>query len=407
MGKCTHCGKKGLFLKLNARGMCKNCAEKERQETEKRAKAENLEFEANYSKMLSWIGSLQGSADLGNDAIAALELIPQYQNKVELCDSLWQNIHNPRFEKLLLNKLIANISYRDEISARYKWGTLRDWDVSVSADPVTKEYSAEKIYDALDRKIREQKNYWLRAIDSIKKSAEFQKKIDAIPSIEVYRSDVKYRKQGVSALDEIIKYSNITARTSFDKIGSFVVLDVETTGLSSTRDALVEVAAIRFEDWEPVEKFHSLLNPGKHIPEEATAINNITDEMVAEAPTFSQVIDCLKSFVGKANIVGHNLPFDLKFLYRYGFDFTVEKRKYFDTCEIAKKILKKPKMKWDREYEEYVINDNYDYDVEDYKLTTLSDFYQIRDNAFAHRAMSDAFATGLLFKKLAQTKIDY
>jgi DNA polymerase III epsilon subunit-like protein len=64
-------------------------------------------------------------------------------------------------------------------------------------------------------------------------------------------------------------------------------------------------------------------------------------------------------------------------------------------------------MKWDKEYEEYVINDNYDYDVEDYKLTTLCDYYQIRDNSFAHRALSDAFATGLLFKCLAQDKIDY
>ena len=63
-------------------------------------------------------------------------------------------------------------------------------------------------------------------------------------------------------------------------------------------------------------------------------------------------------------------------------------------------------MKWDKEYGEYVINDHYDYDVEDYKLTTLCDYYGIRDNTFAHRALSDALATGLLFKKLAQDKID-
>ena len=64
-------------------------------------------------------------------------------------------------------------------------------------------------------------------------------------------------------------------------------------------------------------------------------------------------------------------------------------------------------MKWDKEYGEYVINDNYDYDVEDYKLTTLCDYYEIRDNSFAHRALSDALATGLLFKNLAKDKIDY
>ena len=127
--------------------------------------------------------------------------------------------------------------------------------------------------------------------------------------------------------------------------------------------------------------------------------------MVADAPTFSQVIDNLNSFVGNSNIVGHNLPFDLKFLYRHGYDFTTQKRKYYDTCEIAQKTLKKPKMKWDKENEEYVVNDNYDYDVENYKLTTLCDYYKIRDNSFAHRALSDALATGILFKRIAMDKI--
>ena len=149
----------------------------------------------------------------------------------------------------------------------------------------------------------------------------------------------------------------------------------------------------------------TLLNPGKHIPDKASAINNITDDMVADAPAFMQIIDSLNAFVGKSNIVGHNLPFDLKFLYRYGYDFTANKRRYYDTCEIAKKTLKKPKLKWDKDFDEYVIDYDCDYDVEDYKLTTLCDYYQIRDNMFAHRALSDALATGELFKCLAKDRI--
>ena len=47
------------------------------------------------------------------------------------------------------------------------------------------------------------------------------------------------------------------------------------------------------------------------------------------------------------------------------------------------------------------------YDVEDYKLTTLCDYYTIRDELFAHRALGDAFATGNLFECLAKDKIDY
>ena len=183
-------------------------------------------------------------------------------------------------------------------------------------------------------------------------------------------------------------------------------MDIETTGLSSTKDKIIEIAAIRFEDWVPVEKLHTLLNPEKHIPEEATAVNNISDDMVANSPRFSQIIESLDSFIGKASLVGHNLPFDLKFLYRYGYDFTTVKRHYYDTCEISKKTLKTPKKKWDKDLGEYVINYNYDYDIENYKLTTLCDYYHIRDNLFAHRAMSDALATGILFQKLAQDKIE-
>ena len=404
MGKCNICGKKSLFLKVDALGRCNECIGRIAAE---KAKQEETEFNAYYANLLVRIGDLQEVIDVGNDPVAALAFLPRFQEKVEICESLQSDIHNPKYEKRLVDKLKASVTFRDDFNKRHGIGYLKEWGISVFADVITKEFSADKLLADLDKLTTSYKFQWKKAIKSVQESAAFQQKIDDIPSVDLTLSDAVYGKLNVSVLDELIKYSNITAKTSFDKIGSFVVIDVETTGLSSTKDRLVEVAAIKFEDWVPVKKMHTLLNPGRNIPAEASAINNITDEMVVGAPSFSQVIDCLNEFVGKFNIVGHNLPFDLKFLYRYGFDFTTDKRRYFDTCEIAKKVLKKPKMKWDKEYGEYVVNDNYDYDVEDYKLTTLCDYYQIRDNAFAHRALSDAFATGLLFKSLAQEKIDY
>ena len=62
-------------------------------------------------------------------------------------------------------------------------------------------------------------------------------------------------------------------------------------------------------------------------------------------------------------------------------------------------------MKWDRKLESYEINFDYDYDVENYKLPTLCEYYEIRDNSSSHRAISDALATGILFHNLAQSKI--
>ena len=405
MGKCIVCGKKGLFLKVNTQGICNDCAEKARIEFEKKELLERTEFETHYNNLLSYLNNLQEIIEVGNDPIKALEFIPEFEKKLEICDILQKEIHNTKYEKRFESKLISSITYRDEFNQRHGIGKLEEWGVSVFADSVSKKFSIEKILDDLDKLIYKYRFQWNKAIKSVRDSAEFKKAIDQIPYIELKLTNNSYDKRSVSELDELVKYTNITAKTSLDRIGSFVVIDTETTGLSSTKDTIIEIAAIKFEDWVPVAKFHTLLNPGKHIPEDATAINNITDDMVADSPIFSQIIDCLSSFVGKSSIVGHNLPFDLKFLYRYGYNFTTDKRHYYDTCEIAKKTLKIPKMKWDKEYGEYVVNDNYDYDVENYKLTTLCEYYQIRDNSFAHRAMSDALATGILFQKLAQDKV--
>lgn len=398
MGKCIVCGKKGLFLKVDANGKCEACAKKD--EIEK-----TIEFEEYYTNLLLCLNNIQEVIEIGNNPIDNLQLIPIFKEKIEKCHELQEEIHNVKYEDRLIKKLIKSITYRDSFSERHGMGTLKEWGISIFVDPISQEFSKDKIFSELDRLMISYKRKWMSAVNSIENCAEFQRIIDDIPSVNVEILDTKYKKQSVSELEELIKYTNITLRTSFDRIGNFVVIDTETTGLSSIKDSLVEVAAIKFEDWTPVSKFHTLINPGKHIPKETSEINNITDDMVVEAPTFSQIIDCFDSFVGKSNIVGHNLPFDLKFLYRNGYDFTTKKRKYYDTCDIAKNI-EKAKMKWDREYEEYIINDNYDYDVEDYKLTTLCDYYKIRDNSFAHRALSDALATGLLFKNLAQDKID-
>ena len=106
------------------------------------------------------------------------------------------------------------------------------------------------------------------------------------------------------------------------------------------------------------------------------------------------MIPALSDFIGKSAIVGHNLLFDIKFLYKNGLDFFEVKRKYYDTLELARKILTKAKSS----------NDIYG-DVSDHKLTTLCDYYSIRDNHYAHRAASDCLATGYLFNIFVKERI--
>ena len=404
MAKCLICGKHGLFLKVDVNGRCDSCAAQLLAQQRELDRQEEEDFNYFYASLLQLVQETNKSVSIGEDPVEALDCIPSIQKKIELCDKILDAVHNNRYPQRFLERMMASITYHDEFCERHLMGDINAWGISVHAQPLAKAYTAEDIYKSIDEGIEKNKKRWKQKIDDISRNAAFKSVLDAVPPCEITLSDEKYKKLSVSDLEDSVKYSSITAKTSMDRVGCFVAIDTETTGLSSSRDRIIEVAAVRFEDWEPVEKFETLIDPNMEIPYDATKINGITDEMVKGAPLFDQIISSLTAFIGKSNLVGHNLPFDLKFLYHYGLDFTSEKRKYFDTCEIAKTVLKKAKTKWDKEYGEYVINYDYDYDVEDYKLSTLCEYYKLRDDSFAHRALSDAYVTGLLFKKLVREK---
>ncbi len=246
----------------------------------------------------------------------------------------------------------------------------------------------------------------------IKKEEEYQKrlkeKIDhynsMVAKIKPYEPTISSTMAPIVLKKDLptITYSSITKKSSKDSLGNYVVVDTETTGLHPSSCEIIDIAAIRFRDYIPVEKFSMLLSSKKPIPEEATQVNGITNDMIAEQPKFQQVAESFLAFIKNDNLVGHNLPFDLSFIMRYGADVTREKRKYFDTLEIARKTIKPAKKKWDREFEMYE-TDPFS-GVEDYKLKTLCIWYAI-ENPDIHRAESDAIATGLLFKRLVEERL--
>lgn len=231
----------------------------------------------------------------------------------------------------------------------------------------------------------------------------YNKEVAEIASVPVVVSDTPAEKLPLAIADEV-KYSTITTRTALAGLGNFVVIDVETTGLRPAQNEVVDVAAIRFRDFEPVEKFESLCFPKRGISEEAAGINGITSEMVEGKPTFQQIAASLQDFIGADNLVGHNLPFDLGFIVKYGVDVSARKRKYYDTLDLARKTLKKDtyRKRYDREldyYEDVPVSG----DVRDHKLETLCRYYGIL-NPESHRAFGDALAAGKLFQKLVEVR---
>ena len=225
------------------------------------------------------------------------------------------------------------------------------------------------------------------------------------PSEELKINNASHPRLNLEDLPEI-KFTNITKLTNLEMVKNFVAVDVETTGLNPSKNRIVEIAAVRFENWKPAKKLHTYINPQCKIPQKTIAIHGITNEQVQDAPCFENIVDSLSDFIGELPIVGHNLIFDLKFLFCSGYDFTeIKKRKYYDTLTLASRVLiKEGSQRWNVQegiYED--IED--DGDVEDYKLTTLCDYYGIRDNKNAHSASSDSHAAGLLFKHLIDDKM--
>jgi DNA polymerase-3 subunit epsilon len=94
---------------------------------------------------------------------------------------------------------------------------------------------------------------------------------------------------------------------------TFAAFDVETTGLDSRADRVVEVGAVKFERSGVLETYGQLVNPGRPIPPALTAIHGITDEMVAKSPPITSVITEFVEFAGDAVLVAHNAQFDVGF----------------------------------------------------------------------------------------------
>jgi len=99
------------------------------------------------------------------------------------------------------------------------------------------------------------------------------------------------------------------------KLAEFVIFDVETTGLSPIYgDRIVEIAALKIKGSAVIDQFHSLVNPQRSMPMQATQVNKITDDMLITAPIAADILPEMINFIGGACVAGHNVRFDLNFL---------------------------------------------------------------------------------------------
>ncbi|MHB9134620.1 MAG: exonuclease domain-containing protein [Armatimonadota bacterium] len=122
---------------------------------------------------------------------------------------------------------------------------------------------------------------------------------------------------------------------------TIVALDLETTGLSATRCRIVEFAAVRWQGGQEVGHFQTMVNPGIPIPHNATRIHGITNAMVQDMPSSSDVLPAFLAFCEADLVIAHNAQFDVRFLRaeatRLGIGFFSSP--ILDTCSLARQRL--------------------------------------------------------------------
>lgn len=155
------------------------------------------------------------------------------------------------------------------------------------------------------------------------------------------------------------------------ELGPFTVFDVETTGMSPSRDRIVEISGVRINCDNSREEYSTLVNPLMPIPKYSTRIHNITDDMVMNAPHFGQVGREFTEFAAGSTLVAHNARFDLGFL-QEGLNrelMPLWEGKTMDTLPLVKKAYP---------------------GLESYKLQSLREVFHLSDDVGpAHRAYAD------------------
>lgn len=96
----------------------------------------------------------------------------------------------------------------------------------------------------------------------------------------------------------------------------FIVFDIETTGLNSHTNKIIEIGAVKIKAGRIIDRYSQLINPGKPIPDKITEMTGIKDELVINEPSMDQVIGKFVEFIGDAVLVAHNAPFDMGFIKR-------------------------------------------------------------------------------------------
>ncbi len=162
-------------------------------------------------------------------------------------------------------------------------------------------------------------------------------------------------------------------------VDDYCVVDIETSDASQERGDIIELSSVKVRNNEVIDTFSVLIKPRNPIDIHTMRIHNITNKMVMNAPTFPEVIDSFKEFIQKDILIGHNVHFDINFIYDSCVKHNIEPltNDFIDTLRLSRRTYR---------------------EVPNYKLTTLATHFGY--SATTHRGLDDCYSTHLVYQEL-------
>ena len=220
-----------------------------------------------------------------------------------------------------------------------------------------------------------------KELENQKESKDSQISFDMLAGIQDINK-TKPKGNVILQTGGIKKSQNEKGRNLNKFIDNYVLVDIETTGLSPIYDDIIEIGAIKVENNKVVGEYNQLIKTDRSLPPMITELTGITDEMLATGKMLETVLEEFIGFVGDNVIIGHNINFDLGFLYnkcKKYLNYNLN-NDYIDTLYLARKL----------------VPNSYNH-----KLGTLAKLFNISYEG-AHRGLKDVEITYEVYNKLRE-----
>lgn len=234
-------------------------------------------------------------------------------------------------------------------------------EVVIMARDIVKASKSEKLDDAKEKRVELHLHTQMSSMDGVSSTSKLiaraakwghnaiaitdhgvvQAFPEAMDAAKKYKIKVLYGVEAYFVDDGVPIVQGCKAQ---DIRGSFVVLDIETTGFSPTEDKIIEIGAVKICNGKIVDTFSTFVNPNRNIPYKIQELTGINPSMVENAPKIEEIIEEFIGFAGDSVLVAHNASFDISFIRKVCTDMNIQlDNAIMDTIPLAKFLF--PELK--------------------------------------------------------------